>query len=116
MGTYDTIGGTPRHDPMFDYDPPCEICGNDPFDCTCPECPKCGTVGDPKCYVNHGLEQPKELKGIKCPACERIFNQEPIEEGWGAGTVICPFCESSFPKKWAEELWKFEEERVKRSK
>ena len=22
MGTYDTIGGTPRHDPVFDYFPP----------------------------------------------------------------------------------------------
>jgi len=55
MGTYDTRGGTPRHDPCFDYDPPCEVCGGDPFDCPCPECPVCGVVGDPKCYKEHGL-------------------------------------------------------------
>jgi len=35
MGTYDTIGGTPRHDPAFDYDPPdiCLECEIDPEDC-----------------------------------------------------------------------------------
>ena len=31
MGTYDTRGGSPRHDPSFDIDLPCVICGNDPF-------------------------------------------------------------------------------------
>ncbi len=113
MGTYDTRGGTPRHDPMFDYDPPCAICGKDPSgDCDCPECPKCGTVGDPKCYIEHGLKQPEGLKGIKCPACDRIFNQEPIEEGWSKGNVTCPFCESSYPKAWAMKLERFESERA----
>ena len=24
-------------------------------DCICPECPSCGSVGDPKCYKEHGL-------------------------------------------------------------
>ena len=37
MGTYDTRGGTPRHDTNFDYDYPCETCGKDPYDCMCPE-------------------------------------------------------------------------------
>lgn len=37
MGTYDTIGGTPRHDPAFDYDPPCDVCGDDPAVCDCYE-------------------------------------------------------------------------------
>ena len=55
MGTYDTRGGSPRHDPSFDIDLPCVICGNDPFYCTCPECPVCGAHGDPNCYENHGL-------------------------------------------------------------
>ena len=61
MGTYDTKGGTPRHDPAFDYDPPCEVCGFDPAsDCNCPECPVCKETGNPKCYKEHGL---KALKG-----------------------------------------------------
>ena len=35
MGTYDTIGGTPRHDPAFDCDPPtvCLECEIEPDDC-----------------------------------------------------------------------------------
>ena len=57
MGTYDTIGGTPRHDPMFDLDSPCEVCGKDIDLCECPECPKCGSIGDPKCYEEHGLNR-----------------------------------------------------------
>lgn len=55
MGTYDTIGGTPRHDPNADYDLPCEICDKDPALCECPECPICHEVGNPKCYKEHGL-------------------------------------------------------------
>jgi len=57
MGTYDTIGGTPRHNPMFDCDPPCDICGKDPYLCTCQECPICGEQGNPCCYVEHGLKR-----------------------------------------------------------
>lgn len=45
MGTYDTISGTPRNDPMFDSDPPCEICGKHIDECKCPPCPECGAVG-----------------------------------------------------------------------
>ncbi len=62
MGTYDTIGGTPRHDPAFDYDLPCEVCGLDPYGdypggkgCNCPECPICGGIGDPRCFAEHGM-------------------------------------------------------------
>lgn len=33
MGTYDTVGGTPRS--PDDLDPPCERCGRDPYDCNC---------------------------------------------------------------------------------
>lgn len=43
---------------MRDIDPPeqpCDVCGNLPDDCICPECATCGTVGDPKCYDEHGL-------------------------------------------------------------
>lgn len=41
---------------------PCEVCGGDPEalidapnGCICPECPECGTWGDPQCYETHGL-------------------------------------------------------------
>lgn len=34
---------------------PCQVCGKDEDHCICPECPECGTVGDPKCYENHGM-------------------------------------------------------------
>jgi hypothetical protein len=52
------------NDPSAPYnqdDPPCSICGREVDDCVCPECPHCGTIGDPSCYVdderseNHGL-------------------------------------------------------------
>lgn len=64
MGTYDTIGGTPRHDPAFDYDPPCAVCGLDPYGdygdgsgdgCNCQECPVCRDYGNPRCYGEHGM-------------------------------------------------------------
>lgn len=34
----------------FDEFPPCEICGKDPAECTCPICPKCHEQGSPGCY------------------------------------------------------------------
>lgn len=55
MGTYDTIGGTPRHDPEADMEKTCDVCGKLGDDCRCSECPKCGACGDPACYVEHGL-------------------------------------------------------------
>ncbi len=42
--------GTP-----YDEDYPCDICGNFPENCICPECPVCGEYGNPKCYEEHGL-------------------------------------------------------------
>lgn len=47
MGTYDTIGGTPRSNPEFDRDPPCEVCGKPVDECQCKPCPQCGVVGCP---------------------------------------------------------------------
>jgi len=86
MGTYDTIGGTPRHDPMFDEDPPCEICGKDSFDCECPECPICRTTGRPKCY---GLGSQNPQQG--CP--DRRFQDVESIEGFqeeGEAIMKCP--------------------------
>jgi hypothetical protein len=39
---------------------PCEVCGRPSQDCLCPECPACGTVGDPACYEHHGLVRSEE--------------------------------------------------------
>ena len=41
-------------------DPICAVCGNDPGDCVCPECPVCGDAGNPDCYPGHGLERSEE--------------------------------------------------------
>lgn len=43
--------GTPFDEP----DPPCTMCGKAVDDCICPECPECQSVGDPQCYLTHGL-------------------------------------------------------------
>jgi len=45
--------GPPDDEP----EPPCEVCGKPVMKCQCPECPKCGNWGDPKCYENHGLKK-----------------------------------------------------------
>lgn len=29
---------------------PCDLCGEFPDNCICPECPTCGSVGDVACY------------------------------------------------------------------
>lgn len=51
MGTYDTIGGTPRHDPVFDSEPPCDTCtrtcrtcGRAANRCECETGPDCDKV------------------------------------------------------------------------
>lgn len=46
--------------PDEEDDGPCQCCGKSVDDCICPECPHCGTLGDPDCYnpaaaTHHGL-------------------------------------------------------------
>ena len=36
--------------PGDEPEPPCEVCGRPSEDCICPECPVCGSQGDPGCY------------------------------------------------------------------
>lgn len=61
MGTYDNAAGHALHDPAFDADDTCQVCGGNPSTdpdkggCDCPECKVCGTVGDPSCYEKHCL-------------------------------------------------------------
>jgi len=37
-------------DEAYGREEPCQICGLWPDDCICPECPVCGSFGDPACY------------------------------------------------------------------
>lgn len=52
MGTYDTIGGTPRYNTDFDIEPPCDICTRPCLKCKKPskdcECEE-GPNWDNKC-------------------------------------------------------------------
>lgn len=43
---------------------PCDICQLHVDDCTCPECPKCGAFGDPKCFHQHGLDATVQMRAI----------------------------------------------------
>lgn len=38
-----------------DEDYPCEVCGNFESKCICPQCDKCGDVGNPACYESGSL-------------------------------------------------------------
>lgn len=48
-------------------DPPeenCQMCGHNPGSCVCEECTECGQVGDPECYVKHGMvETDEQIQG-----------------------------------------------------
>jgi len=46
----------------WDEEGPCEVCGNVVDNCICPECPECGSYGDPNCYPSHGLHRSFEQK------------------------------------------------------
>ena len=41
---------------------PCEVCGEFPDNCICPECPVCSDAGNPSCYPMHGLHRTFEQK------------------------------------------------------
>lgn len=45
------------NDPNAPYnqtdDGPCNVCGQRLDECICPECPLCGDVGDPSCYIDY---------------------------------------------------------------
>lgn len=56
-----------------DYDDlPCAICGEMIDNCECPECPVCGDIGEPSCYIEHGMRRTEEQK----------FSLESNEREW----------------------------------
>ena len=57
-------------------DTTCAVCGRDQElnQCICPECPECGSHGDPVCYEQHGMERSQE----------QIASRAKIESQWAA--------------------------------
>ena len=44
----------------------CLVCRKPDDVCICPECPKCGSFGDPLCYEEHGLvKSPEQMASIE---------------------------------------------------
>lgn len=35
----------------------CTFCGEDAYDCECPECPVCGEIANPGCGINTSRER-----------------------------------------------------------
>lgn len=52
---WDLPPGCSTHDLPGYKEEPCDVCGLPVDNCICPECSECGAVGDPSCYVLHGL-------------------------------------------------------------
>lgn len=65
--------------PWDEPDPPCEICGEDIDSCICPECPVCEEYGDPRCYLEHGLNR-NELQKFYLECNERQWRLEAEAE------------------------------------
>ena len=60
---------------MIYHDTTCDVCGRDQElnQCICPECPECGSRGDPVCYEHHGMKRSQE----------QIESRTKIESQWG---------------------------------
>lgn len=91
MGKFDSYFDPPECDPG-----PCLCCAGEFEDCGCPECPVCGSIGDPKCYEQHGLvyeqwqiENKKHYEAMmakeaeeEAKAIESIMEQEKQAAEW----------------------------------
>jgi len=66
--------GTP-----YDNDYPCEVCGETEDNCICPECPVCGEVGNPDCYIEHGMILSDEQKKRQEERDKREYMQACLE-------------------------------------
>lgn len=78
MGTYDTRGGHPLHDPMADFFPPCDVCGGNPDSdgpgsCACPECPGCESIGGCEHWCKVKVA-PRCMRDIGTKAALRLCN------------------------------------------
>jgi hypothetical protein len=67
-----------------DDDYPCEVCGQFVDDCICPECPECGSFGDPLCYQKHGLEFSRYQRiSLEYCALIELEDIEVMKNYWG---------------------------------
>jgi hypothetical protein len=84
MGAYETIGGTPQHDPTADRSEVCDICSVHPLKCICPPCPTCQAIG----CVEHA---PMRMKSYPRAREECLTNGTHL---WGEGalTGVCLRC------------------------
>lgn len=78
------------NDPFAPYNQqegPCGVCGHFENECICPECPTCGSVGDPRCYNKiHGLtrsaEQEQSLAAHEAEWAETARQEAEAEAAW----------------------------------
>lgn len=79
---------------------PCDVCGYDADDCVCPECPECGTQGDPNCYIDRMglLHQPLVHHGMTLSTKQKIgrgkrrikdLEEQIAEEGMNIQYLEC---------------------------
>ena len=77
----------PGFNGIFPWDGPlvCDVCGGDPEgdDCICPECPVCGSAGEPGCYENHGLVRSEgQIAGLKAFEAAKAKEIEEERKFW----------------------------------
>ena len=69
-------------------DYPCDVCGQWPDDCICPECPVCAAQGDEFCYREHALvrslAQVVLLAEAKRLVAEEARQWDRYAEDWNA--------------------------------
>jgi hypothetical protein len=71
--------------PFDEASGPCDVCGLDPESppdrggCICPECPVCGSTGDPSCYPAHGLRRTAEQEASFAAFCAAQDEQASID-------------------------------------
>ena len=61
----------------------CEVCGGDPTDCDCPECPVCGEAGNPACEINRG-----KLAEIPHVAALDLIDALPVDDLYGVYRAV----------------------------
>lgn len=70
----------PSRSVPHDDEGPCDLCGNAVDNCKCPECRECGSVGDPRCYQEHGLPFTQQQLLSRCERLEFDLSQMAFVE------------------------------------
>lgn len=82
---------------------PCACCGQDPYECICPECPYCGKAGDPACYnVGHDDTKTDKIVRLKYTRQQLIGQQRmkilDLEDQLGDARYVLEMLEA-----WSDE-------------